>query len=201
MVPCCKGELHKSRVLKRRQGFTATASLWPMSSVSDCGNWTKMSCFCWEIWEICVHSAHCIQIMNWRVAWIEDLMNGPGMKTMQDTIYNEIKVLCYGDENHGSCWYSTKWYYINNSESEIWSKKSNLLKRVGRVYIVCLNKVETKKKQKKIFSTVKMLKCFPISKSKNIFQFFKIEFNGLDVLFIKFIPEFYSHYVINSKAI
>lgn len=45
-----------------------------------------------------------------------------------DTIYNEIKVLCYGDENRGSCWYSTKWYYINNSESEIWSKKSNLLK-------------------------------------------------------------------------
>lgn len=27
MVPCCKGELHKSRVLKRRQGFIATASL------------------------------------------------------------------------------------------------------------------------------------------------------------------------------
>lgn len=27
MVPCCKGELHKSRVMKRRQGFTATASL------------------------------------------------------------------------------------------------------------------------------------------------------------------------------
>ncbi|XP_055294939.1 ras-related and estrogen-regulated growth inhibitor-like protein isoform X2 [Sitodiplosis mosellana] len=27
MVPCCKGELHKTRVLKRRQGFIATASL------------------------------------------------------------------------------------------------------------------------------------------------------------------------------
>lgn len=27
MVPCCKGELHKNRVLKRRQGFIATASL------------------------------------------------------------------------------------------------------------------------------------------------------------------------------
>lgn len=27
MVPCCKEELHKSRVLKRRQGYIATASL------------------------------------------------------------------------------------------------------------------------------------------------------------------------------
>lgn len=27
VVPCHKGELHKSRVLKRRQGFTATTSL------------------------------------------------------------------------------------------------------------------------------------------------------------------------------
>lgn len=27
MVPCCKGQLHKSRVLTRRQAFTATASL------------------------------------------------------------------------------------------------------------------------------------------------------------------------------
>lgn len=39
VVPCHKGELHKSRVLKRRQAFTATASLWPTSSLSDIFNW------------------------------------------------------------------------------------------------------------------------------------------------------------------
>jgi Ras-related and estrogen-regulated growth inhibitor-like protein len=35
VVPCHKGELQKLRVLKRRQAFTATASLWPKSSLSD----------------------------------------------------------------------------------------------------------------------------------------------------------------------
>lgn len=37
MVPCCKGELHKTRVLKRRQGFIATASLWPLQNATECG--------------------------------------------------------------------------------------------------------------------------------------------------------------------
>lgn len=37
MVPCCKEELHKSRVLKRRQGFIATASLWQLQNATECG--------------------------------------------------------------------------------------------------------------------------------------------------------------------
>lgn len=37
VVPCHKGELHKSRVMKRRQAFTATASLWPTTSSTSVG--------------------------------------------------------------------------------------------------------------------------------------------------------------------
>ena len=41
VVPCNKGELNKSRVLKRRQQFTATASLWPTADFRE-NQWVKV---------------------------------------------------------------------------------------------------------------------------------------------------------------
>lgn len=38
MVACCANDLvNKNRVIKRRAGFIATASLWQLSSVTECG--------------------------------------------------------------------------------------------------------------------------------------------------------------------